>query len=347
MNTLHILTLSLGLAAAPALACDCGCADHKTTTNKTVEKAGACSSSSNAVVEKSGSTCSTTCSTTANVNANMEAGLPDIIEAALATDSLSTLATAIKAAGLVEALQSEGPFTVFAPTNDAFAKLPAGTVATLLKPENINQLRSVLLFHVAKGTYGAKDVTRLSGLETLQGQRVSFDASRKGVTVDGAGVVSADIQVQNGVIHVVDTVLLPSSNNIVSVAQEAGMFNTLLAAAKAAGLVGVLTGSEPVTVFAPTDEAFAKLPAGTVESLLKPENKDQLAAILAYHVVPGRVYAKDALSAGRARTAQGSEVVIDMINGKLKIDSANVIANDIDASNGVVHIIDSVILPQA
>ncbi len=125
------------------------------------------------------------------------------------------------------------------------------------------------------------------------------------------------------------------------------MFNTLLAAAKAAGLVGVLTGSEPVTVFAPTDEAFAKLPAGTVESLLKPENKDQLAAILAYHVVPGRVYAKDALSAGRARTAQGSEVVIDMINGKLKIDSANVIANDIDASNGVVHIIDSVILPQA
>lgn len=358
MNKLHLIAMTLGLVASPALAGD-GCGWSKSnatvdkrggcssTVNATVEKAGGCSTTMNANVEKKKHSCCSGCGgDTGNVNLSMESAGPDIIDAALSTDSLSTLATAIQAAGLVDALRGEGPYTVFAPTNDAFAKLPAGTVEALLKPENREQLRSVLLFHVAKGTYGAKDVTRLSGLQTLEGQRLNFDNSHGNVMIDNAKVVSADVQAANGVIHVVDTVLLPDSKNIVSVAKEAGMFQTLLAAAEAADLVGVLTGNGPVTVFAPTDEAFAKLPAGTVESLLKPENKDQLAAVLSYHVVPGRVYAKDAVRAGRAETAQGGEVVIDIVNGKLKVDSATVIANDIDASNGVIHVIDSVILPQ-
>jgi len=135
--------------------------------------------------------------------------------------------------------------------------------------------------------------------------------------------------------------------DIVDTAAGAGSFNTLVAAVKAAGLVDTLKGSGPFTVFAPTDEAFAKLPAGTVEDLLKPENKDKLVQILTYHVVPGKVMSADI--AGKmmaAKTVEGSEVKIDASSG-VKIDNANVTQADISADNGVIHVIDAVILPQS
>ncbi|PMN91503.1 fasciclin domain-containing protein [Enterovibrio norvegicus] len=132
--------------------------------------------------------------------------------------------------------------------------------------------------------------------------------------------------------------------NIVDIAAGNPDFSTLVAAVKAAGLVETLQGRGPFTVFAPTNEAFAKLPAGTVESLLQPENKDQLVAILTYHVVPGKVMAKDVVDLTEATTAQGSIISIDTTNG-VKVDNANVVATDIEASNGVIHVIDSVIIP--
>lgn len=134
--------------------------------------------------------------------------------------------------------------------------------------------------------------------------------------------------------------------NIVETAQDAGQFSTLLAAAKAADLVGALTGDGPLTVFAPTDDAFASLPKGTVEDLLKPENKDKLAAILLYHVVPGDVFASDAVRAEEAETLQGETVTFSIANGRLRVNESNVIANDIETSNGVIHIIDKVLLPE-
>jgi len=136
------------------------------------------------------------------------------------------------------------------------------------------------------------------------------------------------------------------ANNIVNTAVEAGQFETLVAAVQAAGLVETLQGPGPFTVFAPTDEAFAKLPAGTVENLLKPENKDQLVAILTYHVVPGRVMAGDL--AGKRQfveTVQGSKLDVRAFND-VHVNEAKVVLADIIATNGVIHVIDTVVLPQ-
>jgi uncharacterized surface protein with fasciclin (FAS1) repeats len=136
-----------------------------------------------------------------------------------------------------------------------------------------------------------------------------------------------------------------ASMDIVDTAVAAGSFNTLAAALQAAGLVETLKGEGPFTVFAPTDEAFAKLPAGTVESLLEPENKDQLIAVLTYHVVAGKVKAKDVVSLTSATTVQGSDVDIRVMGDRVFIDDAQVVKTDIMTSNGVIHVIDSVILP--
>jgi uncharacterized surface protein with fasciclin (FAS1) repeats len=135
-----------------------------------------------------------------------------------------------------------------------------------------------------------------------------------------------------------------AEKDIVDTAVEAGSFGTLVAAVQAAGLVETLKGEGPFTVFAPTDEAFAALPAGTVEDLLKPENKDKLAAILTYHVVPGKVMSTDLTNGMKAATAQGGEVTI-MTEGGVMVDNANVVSADIEASNGVIHVIDAVIMP--
>jgi len=126
----------------------------------------------------------------------------------------------------------------------------------------------------------------------------------------------------------------------------AGNFNTLVAAVKAAGLVDTLKGPGPFTVFAPTDEAFAKLPAGTLESLLKPENKAKLQSILTYHVVAGNVLAKDVVKLHSAKTVEGQNLVIRTKNGRVMVNNANVIKTDVMTSNGVIHVIDTVLLPK-
>ena len=133
--------------------------------------------------------------------------------------------------------------------------------------------------------------------------------------------------------------------DIVDTAVAAGQFNTLAAALDAADLIATLKGNGPFTVFAPTDEAFAKLPAGTVESLLKPENRDQLVAILTYHVVSGKVMAKDVVNLSEAKTVNGSDLSIKVMDGKVRINDATVVAADVATSNGVIHVVDTVILP--
>jgi uncharacterized surface protein with fasciclin (FAS1) repeats len=135
--------------------------------------------------------------------------------------------------------------------------------------------------------------------------------------------------------------------DIVATAISAGQFNTLVAAVKAAGLVEVLQGDGPFTVFAPTDEAFAKLPEGTVADLLKPENKEKLKAVLTYHVVPGRVMAKDVVGIRSAKTVQGQSLQVSIEDGTPMVDNARIVATDIEASNGVIHVIDTVVLPQS
>ena len=139
---------------------------------------------------------------------------------------------------------------------------------------------------------------------------------------------------------------LADTADIVDTAVAAGTFNTLVAAVQAADLVETLKGDGPFTVFAPTDEAFAALPEGTVENLLKPENRDQLIAVLTYHVVPGKVMSTDLVDDMKATTVQGSSVTIDLDNGVM-VDGASVVTADIEATNGVIHVIDAVILPKS
>jgi uncharacterized surface protein with fasciclin (FAS1) repeats len=262
----------------------------------------------------------------------------DIVDTAVQAGNFKTLVTAVKAAGLVDALKSDGPYTVFAPTDEAFAKLPAGTLEKLLN--NPEQLKAILLYHVIPGNLMAADVVKRDSLKTLLGQSASIDTAN-GPTIDAARITATDIRTSNGVIHVIDSVILPK-NDIIEVARQAGSFKTLLAAIDAAGLNDALRSDGPFTVFAPTDEAFAKLPSGTLDRLLA--NPDRLAAILKYHVVAGNVLAKDVVELSEATTLQGQSVKIDTCSG-VKVDNARVVKTDVMATNGVIHVIDTVIIP--
>ena len=272
-------------------------------------------------------------------------GLPTVLEVASDNEAFTTLVAAVGAADLADALGGAGPFTVFAPSNDAFNKLPVGTVEALLAPKNKALLTAILTNHVVSGSYPAEAVVNTSGRPALGGQWLAFEKKSGGVEVDGARVVRADIKCANGVIHVIDTVMLPNDSDLVKVASDAGEFKTLIAAAKAAGLAGALADTGPYTIFAPTDEAFAALGPNAINSLLKPENKGMLEYILKHHVVSGCVYSPDALVAGRAKTIAGTTVRIKADKSGATVNGVNLVATDIDAKNGVIHVIDSVLLP--
>lgn len=221
---------------------------------------------------------------------------PDLVDTATAAGGFSTLLAALGAAELVDTLKGDGPFTVFAPTDEAFAALPEGTVESLLEPANRDALRAVLTYHVISGEVPVARVGSLRSAKTVNGQQLELAVEEGRIRVDEATVLTADLRAANGIIHVIDRVLLPEEKSIVGLAQGAGTFGTLLAAAKAAGLAGTLSDDGPFTVFAPTDEAFAALPEGTVDELLAEEGLGTLKRILTYHVLAGRVYAEDALA---------------------------------------------------
>ena len=266
-----------------------------------------------------------------------------IVDVAVEAGSFTTLVAAVDAAGLTPVLSGEGPFTVFAPTDEAFAALPAGTVEALLAdPE---ALADILTYHVVAGEVFAADVVNLTSATTVQGQDVTIEVVDGNVFVDGAMVVTTDIATDNGVIHVIDAVILPETGpgTIVDVAAEAGSFSTLLAAAEAAGLVDALNGEGPLTVFAPTDDAFAALPEGTIEALLA--DTEALTAILTAHVVPGELLAADVLAVESLTMLSGDVLEVALHDGAPTIGGSGIIATDVLAGNGVIHVIDTVIVP--
>ena len=281
----------------------------------------------------------------------------DIVATAKAAGSFGTLLKAAEAAGLVETLQGAGPLTVFAPTDAAFAALPAGTLDQLLADPAA--LKQVLLYHVVSGKVTADQVVGLTSADSVEGAPIAITVKDGKVYLNGSTqVVTPDVQASNGVIHVIDQVLLPPAaqaspaasasmapaGDIVATAKAAGTFGTLLKAAQAAGLVETLEGTGPFTVFAPTDDAFAALPAGTLDSLLA--DPTALKKILLYHVVSGAVTADQVVGLTSADSAEGSPIAITVKDGKVYLnDNAQVVATDIGASNGVIHVIDHVILP--
>ena len=287
-----------------------------------------------------------------------------IVDIAVEDGRFTTLVAAVQAAGLADTLSGEGEFTVFAPTDDAFAALPEGTVESLLEDPQ-GALKDILLYHVAEGAVPAETVVTLESATTIQGEPVAITVADGNVMLnESANVIITDIVASNGIIHVIDAVILPPSmtetaeaedtmaedemmdaKSIAEIATEDGRFNTLVAAVTAAGLAETLSSEGEYTVFAPTDDAFAALPEGTVEGLLE-DPEGALKDILLYHVVGSVVPAETVVTLDSADTLQGEPVAISVVDGEVVLnDSAKVIITDIEASNGIIHVIDAVILP--
>lgn len=272
-----------------------------------------------------------------------------IADAAIATESLSTLVTAVQAAGLVDALSDpEATFTVFAPTNEAFAALGEETITALLG--DIEKLTDILQYHVVAGS-AIDSITALSQIgamvEMLNGDSVSVSVEGGVLKINNAAVTISDIVTNNGIVHVIDTVLMPTGN-IVEVAIANGSFTTLVQAVQAANLVETLADETKMfTVFAPTDEAFAALPEGTLDSLLA--DVDALSNVLLYHVIADQTVDSDAavaLAGSMVTMANGQDVTITVTDGKLFLNDSEVIIADVKASNGIIHVLDAVLIPE-
>ncbi|MFN0039174.1 MAG: fasciclin domain-containing protein [Burkholderiales bacterium] len=274
--------------------------------------------------------------------------------------TFSILEKAIREAGLVDALRSDGPFTVFAPTDVAFAALLAELkISADQLLANKALLTDVLTYHVLPQKLSARQVVNGATPVTLQGQAITFDVQRRaGADVrilDSRGrqanVIATNLFARNGVVHVIDKVILPQSKNVVQIAQGISDFSILVDAVVAAGLVDTLSGAGPFTVFAPTNAAFAALLDElkvTKEALLA--DKVLLTKVLTYHVLPGRVLASDIKEGAQATTVQGETFTLSLMGGANITDArnrkANIVATNVQASNGVIHVIDKVILPK-
>jgi transforming growth factor-beta-induced protein len=268
----------------------------------------------------------------------------NIVETAVdAAPEFTTLVAALQATGLDEALAGTGPFTVFAPTNEAFAELPDGVLDKLLANPDI--LAKVLTYHVVAGSVDSAAAIALDGeeVDTLAEQKFAVSVEDSKLFINDAQVIDADIFCTNGVIHVINKVLVPEFD-IVETAIMNDDFNTLVAAIDAAGLVSALQGPGPFTVFAPTDAAFAALPAGVLDGLLA--DTDALTKVLLYHVLDGEVLAETVLTLDgvEVTTKLGQKVLITIDDGVF-VNDAEVIVTDVMCSNGVIHVLDAVLIP--
>ena len=280
-------------------------------------------------------------------SAGTRASNVDIVQTAVAAGQFTTLASLLQKAGLVDTLATGGPFTVFAPTDAAFAKVPKATLDALAADPA--KLKAVLLYHVVPGRVTAADVVKLTSAKTAEGRSLAIKVANGSVFVDAAQVTTPDVEATNGVIHVIDSVLIPQEatatapKTIVQIAVAAGSFKTLASLLKKAGLVGTLQGKGPFTVFAPTDAAFAKVPKATLAALAK--DKAKLRSVLLYHVVKGNVPAAKVVTLRSAKTLNGKAVSIRVNGGKVSVGGARVTTADVKASNGVIHVVNKVLIP--
>lgn len=263
------------------------------------------------------------------------------LEAVAKSAGLKTLVKLIALSGIE--LPKDENVTIFAPSEEAFAQLPSETVDFLVSPEGNETLRSILSYHIISGEQQSDILLNTRSLLTLNGQTLDIERA-SGLSISGAGVSIVDVPFDGGLVHVIDAVLIPESKSILELAQQTDVLSTLVAAIGAAG-IGDQLGSEngPWTVFAPVNSAFSALPDGVVEDLLKPANRTQLIDVLGLHVVPGLISSNGLLTNQRARTYFGNKIEFAIKNGLITVQGANIIATDIQATNGVIHFIDSVI----
>lgn len=282
---------------------------------------------------------------------------PDIVAVATSAGNFDTLVSAVKAAELSDTLRGEGPFTVFAPNDAAFDKLPQESLDDLLKPENKKKLQTILTYHVVPGRITAQEIRNTQTVQTVQGESLDIATADDKVTINGANVLQTDIEASNGLIHVVDTVLMPPSaredasaeagrgKTIVEIAKGDQNFSTLVAALDAAGLADDLKGEGPFTVFAPTNKAFDQLGQRQVNKLLMPSNRESLQKILTYHVVSGEMKAGQLQQTETVETLSGDSLIISTKGEQAFVNNATILQTDVQASNGVIHVIDRVMIP--
>jgi uncharacterized surface protein with fasciclin (FAS1) repeats len=261
---------------------------------------------------------------------------------------LSDLVNALSKADLVDTLAGTGPFTVFAPTNEAFGKVPSATLTYLLANTNTTPLTQVLEYHVASGDLLSTKLSNGEKIKTLEGLSVTVSVEGSTVKINDATVTQANINASNGVVHVIDSVLIPSNLYLPTIpvlATGDSDLSTLVQALTAADLVTTLEAAGPFTVFAPTNKAFSALPAGVLSALIKPENKDKLVEVLKYHVASGEVLSTDLKNGEQITTLEGQSVNVTIDGTSVKVNDASVTQANVLATNGVVHIIDAVLLP--
>jgi uncharacterized surface protein with fasciclin (FAS1) repeats len=294
----------------------------------------------------------------------------DLLTVAAKTPELSTLVRLIQAADLGKSLQGRGPFTLLAPNDDAFARLPKGQIDDLMKPENAPKLRALLLYHVISARFRAADFGGISvGSKgpALSGAMLTLTSVNPPVFNGMARIVKTDLAADNGVIQVIDAVLTPpvprpvtaapptvgrkgdaliGTETLAALAAKTPQLSTLYDLLKTAGLDETLEKRGPFTVFAPTNAAFAKI-GGGVDRLKDPQNRAQLLAILMYHLVPGRYAAADLMSldgTALATAERGANLTISAKDG-IHANGAKAIQTDVAAKNGILHLIDAVLVP--
>ncbi len=278
-----------------------------------------------------------------NLNVEAHSHQMDIVETAQDAGSFKTLLAAAEEAGLVDALKGEGPLTVFAPNDDAFNQLLEETGLTAEELLADPRLGNILKFHVVPGKVMSTDLADGMSAETLLSPQEINISINDGVFLnDDIQVIAPDIEASNGVIHVIDGVLWPA--DIVETA-VAGGFNTLVTAVDRAGLVEALKGPGLFTVFAPIDEAFEALPSGVLEELL--DNPEDLADVLLFHVISGQVMAETVLNfdGQEVETLLGETIEISVDHGEAFLGQSKVTRTDIQTLNGVIHVIDLVLVP--
>ena len=269
----------------------------------------------------------------------------NVLDIILNSDVHMTLGTTIIAAQLYDDLNNEGPFTVFAPTDDAFNALGQETIDALLA-DPTGDLANILLYHVLGADVRSTDLSNGQIATTLLGQDIKVTINEEGVFINDAQVTTADLVADNGVVHVLDAVLLPPSGTVVDVVVNSEDHTILETAVVAAGLTEALSAEGPFTVFAPTDDAFTALGQETIDALLA-DPTGELASILQYHVLGDQVYANELENGQIAMTLGGQDVKVTINEEGVFINDAQVTVTDILATNGVVHVLDAVLLPPA
>jgi len=244
----------------------------------------------------------------------------------------------------VETLNGDGPFTVFAPTDAAFEALPAGTLDALLA--DVPTLRDILTYHVVGGETTSDELNNGDLFTTVNGSQVRISVTAEGIFINDARITVADIEADNGVVHVIDAVLTRPAQTVVDVIVNSMDHNTLESAVIAAGLVDDLSGDGPFTVFAPTDAAFAALPDGQLDELLA-DPTGVLADILRFHVLGTAAYSSDITNGLSVASLEGENLDFSITADGIFVEDAQIIVTDILADNGVVHVIDAVMIPRS